>query len=191
MIRIRRTPARWRQRRYELELTPPDVAEPWAASRPLSVRGVSKALEEHTGKWHPADFWPLINEADALYDDGSDGWGGYSPAEVGARFQQAMRQRDEEGSAEARGELPPEPLTQTQRDRLVGIVSRRAPALVSVAEAVNRRWLTDEECEALSDVALGEFLAHLGPNDEPDREGREADDLLGLIEMQRRSYWQS
>jgi len=85
---------------------------------------------------------------------------------------------------------PPEPLTTAQHDRLVRIVERRAPALLPLArDAVNKRWLSDEEVEALAGVALAEFLDHLGPDDEPDREGVEADNLLGVIEMQRRSYW--
>ena len=65
----------------------------------------------------------------------------------------------------------------------------RSLLLGLATDAVNQRWLSDEEAEALSRVALDEFLAHLGPGDEPDREGAEADDLLGMIEMQRRGYW--
>ena len=70
------------------------------------------------------------------------------------------------------------------------IIGREAPDLLPLArEAVNARWLTDEECEALTSVLLGAFLARLHPDDEPDRQGAEADDLLGRIEMQRASYW--
>jgi hypothetical protein len=88
-------------------------------------------------------------------------------------------------------ERPPEPLTPSERRRLVEIVGREKPALAPLAEeAVNARWLTDEECEALVSVLLGVFTRHLGPDDEPDREGVEADSLLGRIEMQRRGYWQ-
>jgi hypothetical protein len=74
--------------------------------------------------------------------------------------------------------------------RLVEIMGREAPDLLPLArDAVNATWLTDEECEALSSVVLRIFLAHLDPDDEPDREGAEADDLLGRIEMQRPGYW--
>jgi len=86
---------------------------------------------------------------------------------------------------------PPQPLTRLQSRRLARIVRRRAPDLVPTAEAVNQRWLSDEECEALSRVTRAEFLDHLGPNDQPDQEGVDADDLLGVIEMQRRGFWQS
>lgn len=85
---------------------------------------------------------------------------------------------------------PPQPLTAAQHRRLVGIVERRAPDLVSLANQVNSRWLSDAECEALSRVALNEFLAHLGPDDEPDQAGADADELVGVIEMQRRGYWE-
>jgi hypothetical protein len=72
----------------------------------------------------------------------------------------------------------------------VSIVERRAPYLLPVAtDAVNKHWLSEEECEDLSRVVLAELLHHLGPDDQPDRNGAEADDLLGVIEMQRRSYW--
>ena len=87
---------------------------------------------------------------------------------------------------------PHEPLTPKELRRLVAIVEREAPNLLPVArDAINERWLTDEECEALVSVVLGVFLAHLGSDDEPDREGAEADDLLGRIEMQRASYWRA
>lgn len=85
---------------------------------------------------------------------------------------------------------PPQPLTPTQHMRLVGILEQRAPDLLPLAGEVNRRWLSDEECEALSAVALGEFIDHLGPDDEPDGAGVDADELWGVIEMQRRGYWQ-
>jgi hypothetical protein len=85
---------------------------------------------------------------------------------------------------------PPQPLTPTQHRRLVTIVEDRAPELLPLVAEVNVRWLTDEECEALSHVALNEFIDHLGPDDEPDRAGVEADELVGVIEMQRRRYWQ-
>ena len=85
-----------------------------------------------------------------------------------------------------------QPLTSVQHRWLIALVQRRAPDLRALAtDAVNQRWLSDDECEALSRVALDEFLAHLGPDDEPDREGVKADDLLGVIEMQRRSFWTS
>lgn len=93
------------------------------------------------------------------------------------------------GAYASRMDRPRQPLTSSQHLRLIKLVEGRAPDLRALAtDAVNQRWLSDEECEALSRVALDEFLAHLGPDDEPDREGVEADDLLGIIEMQRRSF---
>ena len=84
----------------------------------------------------------------------------------------------------------PEPLTPTEHRRLAEIVELASPDLLPLArDAVNARWLTDEECEALSSVLLGVFVADLGPNDEPDREGAEADDLLGRLQQQRAGYW--
>jgi hypothetical protein len=56
--------------------------------------------------------------------------------------------------------------------------------------AINARWLDDDECEALTSALLNVFTTHLGPDDEPDAYGAKADDLIGLIEMQRRGYWQ-
>ena len=89
-------------------------------------------------------------------------------------------------------DAPREPLTSAQHRLLIALVEQRAPDLRALAtDAVNRRWLSDDECESLARVALDELLAHLGPDDEPDRQGVEADDLVGLIEMQRRSYWTS
>ena len=70
------------------------------------------------------------------------------------------------------------------------IIGREAPDLLPLArDAMNARWLTDEECEALTSIVLDASLAHRGPDDEPDRQGDEADHLLGRIEMQRESYW--
>ena len=40
-------------------------------------------------------------------------------------------------------------------------------------------------------VLLNVFLDSLDKDDEPAREGAEADDLLGRIEMQREDYWRS
>lgn len=54
-----------------------------------------------------------------------------------------------------------QPLTSAQHRRLVALVERRAPGLRALASE-----------------------AHVGPDDEPDREGVEAGDLLGVIEMQ-------
>lgn len=94
------------------------------------------------------------------------------------------------GAYASRVDRPRRPLTSRQHLRLIRLVERRASDLRALAtDAVNQRWLSDDECKALSRVALDEFLAHLGPDDEPDREGVEADDLLGVIEMQRRSFW--
>ena len=84
----------------------------------------------------------------------------------------------------------PEPLTTKEHRRLVGIIERVAPELLPVArDAVNARWLTTEECEALVSALLNVFLNSLGCDDEPTREGAEADDLLGRIEMQREDFW--
>ncbi len=94
------------------------------------------------------------------------------------------------GAYASRMDRPRQPLTSSQHLRLIKLVERRAPDLKALAiDAVNQRWLSDDECGALSRVALDEFVAHLGPDDEPGREGVEADDLLGVIEMQRRSFW--
>jgi hypothetical protein len=87
---------------------------------------------------------------------------------------------------------PSEPLTPTEHRRVIEIVGREAPDLLPLArDAVNTRWLTDDECEALASVVLRVFLAHIGPDDEPDQQGVEADDLLGRIQMQRTSYWRT
>jgi hypothetical protein len=87
-------------------------------------------------------------------------------------------------------EPPLEPLTPREHQRLVAIIEREAPKLLEIArDAVNARWLTDEEAQALSRVLLDVFLRSLDQYDEPDREGLEADDLLGRVEMQRRGYW--
>lgn len=56
--------------------------------------------------------------------------------------------------------------------------------------AVNARWLDDDECETLTSALLDVFTSHLGPDDEPDAYAAKADDLIGLIEMQRPGYWQ-
>ena len=89
-------------------------------------------------------------------------------------------------------EALPEPLTPRERQRLVTIIQREAPNLLAIArDAVNARWLTDDEVEALNRVLLDVFLRSLDHDDEPNREGVEADNLLGRIEMQRRGYWRS
>jgi hypothetical protein len=87
-------------------------------------------------------------------------------------------------------EPPPEPLTPREHQRLVAIIDREAPELLAMAQnAVNGRWLTNGEAEALNRVLLDVFLRSLDQDDEPSREGVEADDLLGRVEMQRRGYW--
>ncbi len=84
----------------------------------------------------------------------------------------------------------PEPLTPKEHRRLIEIIGRAAPDLLPVArDAVNARWLTDEEGASLTNVLLDVFLRSLDRDDEPSREGAEADDLLGRIEMQRQDYW--
>ena len=87
---------------------------------------------------------------------------------------------------------PPDPLTTSEHRCLVEIIRREAPDLVPLAQdAVNARWLEDNECQALSQVLLRVFINHLGSHDEPDRQGVEADGLIGRVEMQRRGYWRS
>ena len=72
----------------------------------------------------------------------------------------------------------------------MGIINRTAPELLPLArDAVNARWLTTEECEALVSALLNVFLDPVDRDDEPTPEGAEADDLLGRIEMQREAYW--
>ena len=84
----------------------------------------------------------------------------------------------------------PEPLTPKEHRRLIEIVRREAPDLLPLArEAVNARWLSTDECKALTDVLLGVFLDSRDRDQSPTREGVEADDLLGRIEMQRQDYW--
>lgn len=84
---------------------------------------------------------------------------------------------------------PPEPVSPAEHRRLVEIIQREAPELAPLAQdAVNARWLDDDECESLTGVLLAVFTAHLDAHDEPDRDGAEADDLIGRIEIQRRGY---
>jgi hypothetical protein len=88
-------------------------------------------------------------------------------------------------------ETPVQPLTPREHQRLVGIIEREAPELLDIArDAVNTRSLTDDEAEALKRVLLDVFLRSLDQDDEPSREGVEADGLLGSVEMQRRGYWE-
>jgi hypothetical protein len=83
------------------------------------------------------------------------------------------------------------PLTRAEHDTLVEIIAREAPDHLALAQhAVNARWLDDDECETLTGALLNVFTAHLGPDDEPDTYGAKADDLIGLIQMQRPGYWQ-
>jgi hypothetical protein len=87
-------------------------------------------------------------------------------------------------------ESPPEPLSPREQRRLIGIIEVEAPDLVPIArDAVNARWFTDDEVEALNRVLLNVFLRSLDRDDEPDAKGVEADNLLGRVEMQRRAYW--
>lgn len=88
-------------------------------------------------------------------------------------------------------ETPVQPLTPREHERLVGIIEREAPELLDIArDAVNIRWLTDDEAGALNRVLLDVFLRSLDQDDEPSRERVEADGLLGSVEMQRRGYWE-
>jgi hypothetical protein len=84
----------------------------------------------------------------------------------------------------------PRPLAQVEHERLVDIIGCANPELLPLArDDVNARWLEDAECEALTNALMSVFLAHSGPNDEPDRYGATGDELIGLIEMQRPGYW--
>lgn len=86
----------------------------------------------------------------------------------------------------------PEPLTPKEHRRLSEIVAREAPHLLPLArDEVNVRWLTSEECSALVNVLVNVFRESLDKDGDPTREGAEADDLLGRIEMQREDYWHS
>jgi len=59
---------------------------------------------------------------------------------------------------------PPEPLTPIEHRLLVDIVGRESPELLPLArDAVNMRWLTDEECESLKSVVLGALSTTLAP----------------------------
>lgn len=85
----------------------------------------------------------------------------------------------------------PEPLSPKEQRRLIEVVEREAPNLVSVArDAVNVRWLSDDEVVALKGVLLDVFLRSLDRHDEPDAEGAEADRLSGRVELQGRAYRQ-
>jgi hypothetical protein len=83
------------------------------------------------------------------------------------------------------------PLTRAEHETLIEIIAREAPDRLPLARhAVNARWLDDDECETLTSALLDVFTSHLGPDDEPDAYAAKADDLIGLIEMQRPGYWQ-
>lgn len=85
-----------------------------------------------------------------------------------------------------------EPLTTKEHRRLVEIIGRAAPDLVSLArDAVNTRWLTDDEVESLVSALLDVFLDSRDQDDEAWREGVDADDLLGRIAKQRLSFWRA
>ena len=87
-------------------------------------------------------------------------------------------------------DAPPDPLTTKEHRRLIEIISRVAPNLVPLArDEVNTRWLTEDECEALTAALENVFLESLDRDNETTGEGAEADDLLGRLEMQRRGYW--
>ena len=65
-------------------------------------------------------------------------------------------------------ESPPEPLTSREHQRLVTIIEREAPELLPLAQdAVNARWLTDDEAEALNRVLLDVFLRSRDQDDDP------------------------
>jgi hypothetical protein len=87
-------------------------------------------------------------------------------------------------------DVPPMPLSPAQHRVLVDLTERYAPHLTALArDAVNRRWLTQDECDALGGLMLAISLEHLGPGGEPEGEGREADLLAGRLAMQAREFW--
>jgi hypothetical protein len=87
-------------------------------------------------------------------------------------------------------DAPPDPLTPKEHHRLIEIVDRVAPDLVPLArDVVNMRWLTEDECKALTAPLDEVLMDFLGRDDETSREGDEVDDVLGRLEMQRRDYW--
>jgi hypothetical protein len=72
-------------------------------------------------------------------------------------------------------DAPPEPLTRREHRRLIEIIEREAPQLTPLArDAVNHRWLSDEECAALVNVLLDVFLRSRDQDDEPRGEGADA-----------------
>ena len=84
----------------------------------------------------------------------------------------------------------PAPLTRREHQRLVAFIERDAPELLTTArDAVNAWWLTDDEADALNRV-VPEILLRSERDGEPSREGVEADDRCGRVEMRRRTYWQ-
>jgi hypothetical protein len=71
-------------------------------------------------------------------------------------------------------------------------MDREAPQHESLARyGVNARLLTDDEANALSQVVRHVFERSLDENGEPDEHGKQADEILGLIDMQRQAYWTS
>lgn len=76
------------------------------------------------------------------------------------------------------------------RQRLITFTQEHAPDLLPAAQAVNVRWLTDAEVDALAAVLLDVFEASLNGTDEPSEQGARADRLAGLLQQQRLSYWE-
>ena len=85
----------------------------------------------------------------------------------------------------------PEPLTSAEHQALIAIVRREAPDLLPLVHRVlNRRWLADDEAEALDRVLMGAFLSSLDEDQEPDARGAEVSRLCQRIQEQRESFWQ-
>ena len=80
-------------------------------------------------------------------------------------------------------------LRPADKRRLIALTLSHAPDLLPVAHAVNLRWLTDPEVNALSDSLLDVFLASLD-GDEPSDRGAEADKLAGLLQQHRLTFWE-
>lgn len=83
-----------------------------------------------------------------------------------------------------------ERLPLADRQRLIAFTRSHSPGLLSAAHAVNVRWLSDAEVDALADMLLDVFGATLDGTDEPSEPGAEADRLAGLLHQHRLAYWE-
>lgn len=83
-----------------------------------------------------------------------------------------------------------ERLPLADRQHLIAFTRSHSPGLLPAAHAVNVRWLSDAEVDALADMLLDVFGASLDGMDEPSEQGAEADRLAGLLQQHRLSYWE-